>query len=126
MILAGCAGALLRWVLFPFATAPLAAFALQTLHAATFGLSHLGIMMAIGAVAAPGHTARLQAAHQVIGGLMLAAAMAGSGPLFRVSPVLAFSAMSAAAAAALALAYALPRGLQPQRLGAGGSKSAPE
>ncbi|MGH6925574.1 MAG: MFS transporter [Propylenella sp.] len=126
MILVGCAGAILRWLLFPFATEPLAAFALQTVHAATFGLSHLGIMKAIGAIAAPGHTARLQAAHQLVGGVMLAAAMAGSGPLFRISPILAFSAMSILAVAALAIAYGLPRGLQPQRAGAGGSTSAPE
>ncbi len=126
MILAGCLVALVRWLLFPFATDPLAAFALQTLHAATFGLTHLGIMMAIGAIAVPGHTARLQAAHQVIGGLMLAAAMAGSGPLFRVSPVLAFSAMSVLAVVALVIAWGLKRGLQPQSAGSGGSTRAPE
>jgi PPP family 3-phenylpropionic acid transporter len=130
MILAGCVAALVRWALFPFATAPVAAFALQTLHAATFGLVHLGIMMAIGAVAVPGHTARLQAAHQLVGGLALAAAMAGSGPLFRVSPVLAFSVMSALAVVGFALAWGLPRGLQPQSFqpqsaGSGGSTSAP-
>ena len=126
MILAGCAAAVLRWLLFPLATAPVAAFVLQTLHAATFGLTHLGIMMAIGAVAVPGHTARLQAAHQLVGGLMLAAAMAGSGPLFRASPVLAFWIMAALAVAGLIIAHGLKRGLQPQSAGSGGSTSAPE
>jgi PPP family 3-phenylpropionic acid transporter len=126
MILAGCLAAMLRWLLFPFATEPMPAFALQTLHAASFGLTHLGIMTAIGAVAVPGHTARLQAAHQLIGGLLLALAMAGSGPLFRTSPFLAFAAMSAAALLGLVIALGLRRGLQPQTIGSGGATKAPE
>jgi MFS transporter, PPP family, 3-phenylpropionic acid transporter len=126
LILMGSAAALFRWSFFPFATDPLSAFALQTLHAASFGLTHLGIMMAIGAVTMPGHTARLQAAHQLIGGVMLATAMAGSGPLFRISPLLAFSAMSAAALLGLVIALGLRRGLQPQTIGSGGSTTTPE
>ena len=82
--------ALVRWSLFPFATEPVAAFALQTLHGATFGMTHLGIMMAIGAVSTPGHTARLQAAYQFCHGSMMAAAMVAAGPLFRLSPTVAF------------------------------------
>ena len=93
---------------------PVAAFALQTLHGATFGMTHLGIMMAIGAVSTPGHTARLQAAYQFCHGLMLAAAMAAGGPLFRLSPIVAFFAAAAVALPAVWLANGLPRGLQPQ------------
>jgi PPP family 3-phenylpropionic acid transporter len=125
-ILAGCIGAIVRWLLFPFATLPVAALALQTLHAATFGLSYLGVMMAIGAVAVPGHTARLQAAHQFIGGVTMATTMAAAGPLFGLSPILPFWAMAALAVVGLVIAYGLQRGLQPQRAGTGGSTSAPE
>lgn len=125
-ILAGAVAGMIRWSLFPYATEPVAAFALQTLHGATFGMTHLGIMMAIGAVATPGHTARLQAAYQFCHGLMMAAVMAAGGPLFRVSPVGAFLAAAALALPSLYLANALPRGLQPQSPGAGGATKAPE
>jgi len=125
-ILAGCFGAIARWLLFPFAVWPVAAFALQMLHATTFAMTHLGVMMAIGAIATPGHTAGLQSAHQVIGGLMLASATALAGLLFRLSPVAAFWAMAAMAVLGLVLARGLPRGLQPQSAGAGGWTSAPE
>ncbi len=125
-ILAGCAGAFVRWTLFPFATVPVAAFALQTLHGATFGMTHLGIMMAIGAVATPGHTARLQAAYQFCHGLMMAAAIAAGGPLFRLSPTVAFLAAVAISLPAMYLANGLPRGLQPHKARVGGETNAPE
>jgi PPP family 3-phenylpropionic acid transporter len=125
-ILAGGVAALIRWTLFPFATVPLAAFALQTLHGATFGMTHLGIMMAIGAVSTPGHTARLQAAYQFCHGSMMAAAMVAAGPLFLISPILAFFVAAAAALPSLYLANGLPRGLQPQTAVSGGETSAPE
>lgn len=125
-IMAGAAGALIRWFLFPFATDPAAAFALQTLHAATFGLTHLGIMMAIGAVSTPGHTARLQAAYQFCHGLMLALVMAAGGPLYRFSPTLAFLSAAALALPALYLANALPRGLQPHKAADGGETRPPQ
>lgn len=125
-ILAGGAAALVRWSLFPVATAPVAAFALQTLHGATFGLTHLGIMMAIGAVSTPGHTARLQAAYQFCHGLALAVAMMAAGPLFRASPPSAFLAAAVLALPAVYLARGLQRGLQPQSAASGGDIRAPE
>jgi MFS transporter, PPP family, 3-phenylpropionic acid transporter len=125
-ILAGGVAGLIRWSLFPFATEPVAAFALQTLHGATFGMTHLGIMMAIGAISTPGHTARLQAAYQFCHGLMMAAAMAAGGPLFRVSPTVAFLAAAAVALPSMYLANGLPRGLQPQSAGSEGATKPPE
>jgi PPP family 3-phenylpropionic acid transporter len=125
-ILAGGIAGLVRWSLFPFATVPVAAFALQTLHGATFGMTHLGIMMAIGAVSMPGHTARLQAAYQFCHGSMMAIAMAAAGPLFRLSPTAAFLAAAAVALPSMYLANGLPRGLQPQSAGSGGVTKAPE
>ncbi len=125
-VLAGCVAGLVRWTLFPFATVPAAAFALQTLHGATFGMTHLGMMMTIGAVATPGHTARLQAAYQFCQGLTMAAAMAAGGPLFRLSPIVAFLAAAAVSLPAAYLANGMPRGLQPQSIGSGGATRAPE
>ncbi len=125
-ILAGCVAGLVRWTIFPFATAPLAAFALQTLHGATFGMTHLGIMMTIGAVATPGHTARLQAAYQFCHSSMIAIATAAGGPLFRLSPTVAFLAAASVTVPAAYLANGLPRGLQPQSIGSGGATSASE
>lgn len=124
--IAACIGALIRWLAFPFATSPIAALALQSLHAVSFGLAHLGVIMAIAAVATRGHTARLQAAHQFVGGLVLAISTAAAGPLFKLSPDVAFWAMAALALPALAFAYGLRRGLQPQSAAGGGSTRAPE
>ena len=125
-ILAGGIAGLVRWSLFPFAVEPVSAFALQTLHAATFGMTHLGIMMAIGAVSTPGHTARLQAAYQFCHGLSMATAMFVGGMLFRVSPTVAFLAAAAVALPSMFLANGLPRGLQPQSAGSGGETIPPE
>ena len=124
-LLAGAAGALLRWALFPFATTLVAALPLQILHALSFACVHIGIMMAIGAVATPGHTAQLQAAHQLIGGVLIATMMLAVGPLFRTSPVLNFWLMAALAVPAIVLAAGLRRGLQPQSAASGGSTRPP-
>jgi PPP family 3-phenylpropionic acid transporter len=126
LILAGAVAGLIRWTLFPFATTPAAAFVLQALHGATFGMSHLGIMMTIGAIATPGHTARLQAAYQFCSGLTLAIVMSAAGPLFRLSPTFAFLTSAAISLPALYLAFGLPRGLQPQSAVVGGETRAPE
>jgi PPP family 3-phenylpropionic acid transporter len=125
-ILAGGIAGLIRWSLFPFAVEPVSAFVLQTLHGATFGMTHLGIMMAIGVISTPGHTARLQATYQFCHGLMMAAAMGAGGPLFRLSPTVAFLAAAAVALPSIYLAKGLPRGLQPQSSGSGGETIPPE
>jgi PPP family 3-phenylpropionic acid transporter len=126
LIIAGGIAALIRWSLFPFATLPASAFFLQTFHGATYGLTHLGVMKAIGAVSTPGHTARLQAAYQFCAGAMIAAATLAGGPLFGLSPLMAFSTAAAVTLPAILLAYRLPRGLQPQSAGSGGETRAPE
>jgi PPP family 3-phenylpropionic acid transporter len=125
-LIAGAGAALMRWSLFPLATVPAAAMVLQALHALTFAGTHLGVMMAIGAVAVPGHTARLQGVHQLIGGSMLAATTLSAGPLYRLAPALPFALMAALAMPALILALGLRRGLQPQSSGGGGETSEPE
>ena len=125
-LILAAAGAVIRWSLFPFATSTAAALALQSLHALTFGAAHLGVMMAIGAVSVPGHTARLQGANQVVSGFMLAVATLAAGPAYRLAPEAAFLAMGVLAAPALVLALRMARGLQPQSAGSGGATSPPE
>jgi MFS transporter, PPP family, 3-phenylpropionic acid transporter len=125
-LLVGGAGAVVRWLLFPLAATPETAFMSQALHGATFAATHLGVVMAIGSVATPGHTARIQATHQLVAGLLLAVATLGCGPLYRLAPSVAFAGMSCLSAVGIWLAYGLPRGLQPQRAGEGGSMIAPE
>lgn len=124
-LLAGGAAAIVRWALFPLLTAPVAVYVLQMLHALTFAATHLGVMMAIGAVATPGHTARLQASHQMIAGLLLATATVAAGPLYRSAPQLAFWAMAGFGAVGFVAAFGLQRGLQPHSEAVGGSTSPP-
>lgn len=125
-LMIGAGGALIRWLLFPFATWPAAALMLQALHALTFALTHLGIIAAIAAVSVPGHTARLQAAYQVLSGFMLAVMTLVAGPLYQLSPLVVFLAMAALALPALLLASSMRRELHPQRATLGGSTIPPE
>ncbi len=124
-LLVGGAAAILRWALFPLLSVPSAVYVLQALHALTFAATHLGVMMTIGAVATPGHTARLQASHQMISGLLLATATVAAGPLYRSAPQLAFWAMAGLGAVGLVAAFGLKRGLQPHSEAGGGSTVPP-
>lgn len=134
MIAAGLGG-LLRWTLFPLATGPVAAFALQALHSLTFAAAYLAIIMSIGATSAPGHTGRLQAGFQLVSGVLTAFATIIAGPLYGFLPALAFWLMAAMSAAGLFIAFRLSRGMrppgeaqdigQPQRAASGGATSAP-
>ncbi|HMB48197.1 MAG TPA: MFS transporter [Afifellaceae bacterium] len=112
-LIAGGIGALVRWSLFPLASVPALAFALQTLHSLTFAATYLGVIMAIGANAAPGHTARLQAGFQLVSGVIGAFAILSAGPMFRHSPYLAFWAMAALGTSGALLAWHVQRGMQP-------------
>lgn len=112
-LLAAGMGGLVRWILFPLATVPPAAFVLQTLHSLTFAAAYLGVIMSIGATSAPGHTARLQAGFQLVSGVVIAIATVAAGPLFRHNPMSAFWMAAFMAAAGLFFAYGLRRGIQP-------------
>lgn len=124
-LLAGAAAAIVRWALFPLLTVPAAVYGMQMLHALTFAATHLGVMMAIGAVATPGHTVRLQASYQMAAGLLLATATIAAGPLYRSAPEFAFWAMAGLGIVGFAAAFGLQRGLQPHSEADGGSTSPP-
>lgn len=119
-LLLGAAGATVRWLLFPLIQTPTLAFGVQVLHAASFAATHLGVMMAIGAVATPGHTARIQGLHQFVSGSITGLAALSAGPLFKLSPPLAFWAMAALSIGGGLISAGLARGLQPQSPGPGG------
>lgn len=112
MIAAGLA-AVVRWLLFPLATVPLAAFALQVLHSLTFAAAYLAVIMSIGATTAPGHTGRLQAGFQLFSGIFTAIATVLAGPLFGFDPLAAFWFMAAMGAGGLYFAFRLARGIRP-------------
>lgn len=116
-LIAAGIGALVRWVLFPLATVPLAALALQTLHSLTFAAAYLGVIMSIGATSASGHTARLQAGFQLASGVVTALATVTAGPLFHHDPLLAFWMTALMALAGLVFATGLRRGIQPPAAG---------
>jgi len=124
-LIAGTFGALVRWALFAFVTSVPLVFCLQSLHALTFAATHMGIMKAIGAVAESGHTARLQGLYQLVAGIVSGGGILASGLLYEVSPAAAFSLMALFGLCGLVIAWQLPRGLQPQSSGGGGSMSVP-
>jgi MFS transporter, PPP family, 3-phenylpropionic acid transporter len=96
--------------------------ALQTLHAFSFGATHLGTMAALAALSPPGLRGRVQGV--VSSGIALgsAGASVASGALFRSAGSLAFAAMVPLAALGVVCAVAAARRFarQPQSAGEGG------
>jgi PPP family 3-phenylpropionic acid transporter len=72
--------------------------ALQSLHALSFGATHLGALSFVMRVAPPGLGATAQGYLAVVQGLVMAAAMALSGLLYARYGALAYGAMAVAAA----------------------------
>ncbi len=105
-MLAAGAG-VLRWVVTAGTTDVAALFAVQTLHAATFGAMHLAAIRAMGALpAALG--ARAQTLHAALGvGLASGLLMLASGPLYAALGGGAFLAMAGLCAVALLMAVRL-------------------
>ncbi|MFO1033185.1 MAG: MFS transporter [Hyphomicrobiales bacterium] len=108
--LAGIIGAVLRWIIAAYATSlPLIA-AGQTLHAASFAMTHLGTMHMIQRVVPPNLRNRAQGMHSALsGGLVMAGSIRLSGPLYDALGAHAFLVMAAMAMFALAMALMLLR-----------------
>ncbi len=106
LFLMGIGGGILRWGLSAFATDLSFIMALQTLHAASFAMTHLGTMYMI-RLMVPGHVRnRAQGIYSALsGGLFTAGAMWVSGPLFQHygSHVYLFMALISAVAFAMAV-----------------------
>lgn len=99
LMLAGAAGGMLRWGVMALDPAAALLPALQLLHAASFGCTHLGALAFLARIAPAGHTARAQGYLSVALGLASAAAMSLSGALYAAYGVRAYAAMALMAAA---------------------------
>jgi PPP family 3-phenylpropionic acid transporter len=110
LIMLGTALAALRWTATGLAPPLAALFLIQTLHAASFGLTHLGTMHFI-RERVPGHIRNtVQGLYSVLsGGVLLSGAMWISGPLYVHLGGAAWFVMAAGAALASALAVVLWR-----------------
>jgi PPP family 3-phenylpropionic acid transporter len=110
LIMLGTALAALRWTVTGLAPPLAILFLVQTLHAASFGLTHLGTMHFI-RERVPGHIRNtVQGLYSVLsGGVLLSGAMWVSGPLYVWLGGAAWFVMAAAAALASALALILWR-----------------
>ena len=97
LLIAGAAGAVVRWGAMAFDPPPALLPVLQCLHALSFGATHLG---ALGCVqrAAPAELGATAQGHLAVAqGLVMAAAMGVSGALYARSESLAYAAMAVTA-----------------------------
>ncbi|HIJ62886.1 MAG TPA: MFS transporter, partial [Rhodospirillaceae bacterium] len=108
LAIAGAAG-VLRWSVLGLTSDPWAVAAVQLLHAATFGATHLGAMHFISAAAPAGLSARAQALYaSVTVGLAPGLAMLAAGGLYQAMAGQAFLVMGGVAGIGWALSFALP------------------
>ncbi len=83
LMMAGGAGGIVRWGLMGLAPGLLPAFALQTLHALTFGATHLGAMNYLSRTVPPGAGASAQALYSgASSGIGSGIVMLGAGALY--------------------------------------------
>jgi MFS transporter, PPP family, 3-phenylpropionic acid transporter len=105
----GALGGALRWTAMAFDPPAAALPALQILHAATFGASHLGALIFIARHAPPGQAATAQGYYAIAGGLAMAGAIALSGSLYAGFGLRAYGAMALMAVAGGACAVVTSR-----------------
>lgn len=99
LILLGAAGALVRWTAFGFAPTGMILWPLQMLHALTFAAAHVGAMRLIYREAPEMGAAVAQTLYASLsGGLLIGAAMVGSGFLYDLVGARGYWAMAAMAA----------------------------
>jgi len=106
LLLAGAAGAVIRWGAMAFDPPPVLLLMLQCLHAFSFGATHLGGLGAVARAAPAGLGASAQGYLAVVLGLAMAAAMGVSGELYARWGAHAYAAMAVLAALAAPLLLA--------------------
>ncbi|HEY2185230.1 MAG TPA: MFS transporter [Xanthobacteraceae bacterium] len=94
LLLAGAAGAVLRWAAMALDPEPVWLAILQCLHALSFGATHLGALGAVARAAPAGLGASAQGYLAVVLALVMAAAMGISGELYARWNVHAYAAMA--------------------------------
>lgn len=105
LLMAGAAGAGLRWGVMALDPPVMLLPALQLLHALSFGATHLGMLGFVAAKAPPGQGATAQAYLSIALGTTMAAATALSGVLYGSFGSLAYAAMASAAVTGGVAAY---------------------
>jgi PPP family 3-phenylpropionic acid transporter len=105
----GAAGGALRWAAMALDPPAAALPAMQLLHAASFGATHLGTLGFLAAKAPARQFATAQGIVAVTGGITMAGATALSGVLFAAFGSIAYAAMASAAVAGGAAAYVAHR-----------------
>jgi PPP family 3-phenylpropionic acid transporter len=112
-LVAAMSGAV-RWAVTAVTTDPLLLFAVQALHAATFGAQHLATMAVLGRVAPGAGAGTAQTVHAALGpGLAMGVLTLSCGPLYAAYGGGGFLAMAALCAAAVPVALMLGRALRP-------------
>lgn len=110
LILIGGLGGMVRWTVLPMTADPLLLVPVQTLHALSFGATHLGAMHFIGQAVPRALSGRAQALYASFGlGVAMGIAMIGSGRLYEATGAWAYLAMTAMAAAGVIAAMAMRR-----------------
>ena len=103
LLAAGCAGAAIRWALFPYVTGDIAFLVLQCLHGLSFGAVHIATMHYIMDNVSEEHIGTAQGVGFVLGGLAMGISVFCSGPLYAALGANAWLVMSGASIVALAL-----------------------
>jgi len=104
------AGGILRWTVLGYTTDIAALFAVQGLHALTFGAAHLGAMSFVARAAPEGFRATVQSLYNALGmGAASALAIMLSGPIYEAVGAQAFYLMSALSLAGGVAAFVLRR-----------------
>jgi PPP family 3-phenylpropionic acid transporter len=95
LILIGAAGAIVRWTITAFDPPATVMVLVQLLHGASFGTTHLGVMMFLNQNATEGARASAQGDVATANSLMMASASALAGVLYGMSGSAAYMAMAA-------------------------------
>ncbi len=110
LLVLGGLGGVVRWCVLAVTTDPMALFAVQWLHAATFGCMHLGAMHFLNRAAPPGLSARAQTLHSSVTlGIASGIGMLSAGQLYESLQGGAFLAMAALSAGGAVMAELLRR-----------------
>ncbi len=119
LLLIGSAASVIRFTIMSLQPEMATTFVLQSMHALTFGASHLGAMAALTALAPAGARGRAQGIYGSLAALTTASATIASGMIYRESGPLVFAAMAPLGAAGFVLTVVAARKLkdQPQRAG---------
>jgi PPP family 3-phenylpropionic acid transporter len=103
-LLLGAAAAVLRWSLFPFVHAPMAWMALQTMHALTFGATHIGAVQFMVKSVGERQSVSAQSLYWTMSAVTGTVATFLAGPLYAAQGVASFAWMALLPAAAFAIA----------------------